>query len=179
MVRGWSVPDGDFTTFCDREYPQVLGALSLWCGDRGVAEEVTAEAFARAYRDWRKVRHLDAPGAWVRRVAINLATSTFRRRRTERRARRRIEAGTTSVSRDPDGADTVTVRAALQRLSEDHRTVLVLRYYLDLPVDEVARLTGRSASGVTSLTHRAAAAFREVLDVTEPPAGVAEVDHER
>lgn len=153
--------DGDFTAFCGREFPVIVGALTLWCGDRVVAEEVTSEAFARAYRDWRRVRDLDAPGAWVRRVAMNLATSTFRRRQAERRANRRSHADERDEHRDPDSAAVVAVRAALARLSVQHRTVLVLRHYLDLPVAEVAEIMGRTPSAVTSLTGRAAAAFGE------------------
>lgn len=172
--------DGDFDAFCQREHPKVLGALILFCGDRSLAEEVTAEAFARAYRDWRRVHRLDAPGAWVRRVAINLATSTFRRRQAERRARRRLDARATSTSRDPDTAEAVAVREALQRLRADHRAVLVLRYLLDLSVDEVAATLDRSPSAVTSLTQRAVAALREELGGwAAGSAEEREVEHER
>lgn len=166
--------DGEFTALCEREFPRIVGALTLWCGERGVAEEVTSEAFARAYRDWHRVRHLDAPGAWVRRVAMNLARSRFRRRQAEWRANRRTHAGAVDQHRDPDGAAVVAVRDALQRLSADHRTVLVLRHYLEMSVVEVAETMGRSPSAVTSLTHRAAAALAEELAVSPPvarPAG--------
>lgn len=171
--------DGDFTAFCEREFSVIVGALTLWCGDRQVAEEVTSEAFARAYRDWNRIRHLDAPGAWVRRVAMNLATSRFRRRRAERRANRRLHGGARSDHHDPDGAAVVAVRAALQRLGVDHRTVLVLRHYLDLPVAEVAHIMGRSASAVTSLTNRAAVALAGELAAGEQAASAQEVRHDR
>jgi RNA polymerase sigma factor (sigma-70 family) len=157
------VRDEEFAAFCRREHPKVLGALILFCGDRSVAEEVTSEAFARAWRDRRRIRRLDAPGAWVRRVAINLAASAYRRRQAERRARRRLEGRATSTSRDPDTAEAVAVREALQRMRADHRAVLVLRYLLDLSVEEVAATLERSPSAVTSLTQRAAAALREEL----------------
>lgn len=159
----------DFTAFCDAEFPRIAGALSLWCGDHAVAEEVTSEAFARAYRDWHRIRRMDAPGAWVRRVAINLATSRFRRRRARRRAEQRVADAALTVARDPDTAAVVAVREALQRLSTSHRTVLVLRYYLEMPIAEVAELMGRSETSVTSLTQRAAAALRGQLDREERP----------
>lgn len=165
---GTAVRDADFTAFVDAEYAVVVRALTLWCGDRSVAEEVTSEAFARAYRDWRRVRDLDAPGAWVRRVAINVATSRFRRRGAERRATRRLQGDARLAHHDPDGADVLAVRAALQRLTPDQRTVLVLRYYLDLPIREVAEVTGRSPSAVTSLANRAAAALRADLGGIAP-----------
>ncbi len=122
-----SEADGEFTAFCADEYPRIAGALSVWCGDRAVAEEVTSEAFARAYRDWKRVRRMEAPGGWVRRVAINLATSRFRRRQARRRAEQRVARHTPTTTRDPDSAAVVAVRDALQQLSAAHRTVLVLR----------------------------------------------------
>lgn len=169
--------EGGFSAFCEREYPAIVGALSLWCGDRGLAEEVASEAFARAYRDWGRVGYLDAPGAWVRRVAINLATSTFRRRRAERRAYRRLAGRALWQLDEQDGAQSVAVRQALQQLGEEHRLVLVLRYFLDLSIDEVAETRGRSRTGVTTLTHRASAALREVLGDGDEI--VEEVGHER
>lgn len=162
--------DPDFVAFCRAEHPSLVGALTLWCGRRDVAEEVVQEAFARAYVQWRRVRHLDKPGAWVRRVAINLATSSFRRRQAERRALARIAAQRHDEARDdPDTAAGVTVRRALAELGEAQRTALILRYYLDVPVAEAARIMGRSESAVTSLTQRAAIALRARVEARPAP----------
>lgn len=161
--------DDEFAAFCDAEYPRLVGAVTLWCrGERAVAEEVCQDALARAYRDWRRVRTLDNPGAWVRRVAMNLATSRYRRRQAERRAKRRLSATrTVREHHDPDTTLAVTVGRALERLSQEQRTVVVLRYYLDLPIAEVAELTRRSPSAVTSLTHRAVDVLRAHLEVAD------------
>ena len=77
--------------FCRAEYPRLVGMLDLYCGDLGVAEELAQEALTRVYRHWKKVSALDKPEAWVRRVAINLANSHFRRRKAERKAREQID----------------------------------------------------------------------------------------
>jgi DNA-directed RNA polymerase specialized sigma24 family protein len=66
--------------FCRREYRRLVGALSLYCGDPSVAEEVAQEALYRACRRWSQVSQIQAPGAWVHRVAINIANSAYRRR---------------------------------------------------------------------------------------------------
>ena len=161
------VADG-FEAFCEAEHRRLVGALTLWCGDRGVAEEVVQEAFARAYREWQRVRRLDQPAAWVRRVAMNLATSRFRRRQAEGRATRRLGGHRAEDHHDPDVSQELTVRRALGELSEAQRTMLVLRYYLDVPVSEVAALTGRSESAVTSLTQRAIGALRTHVEVDDP-----------
>jgi DNA-directed RNA polymerase specialized sigma24 family protein len=66
----------DFDEFCAQEFPRLVGALSLWCADRDVAEEIAQEALAHTYRDLKRVSDLDRPGAWTRRVAMNLARSS-------------------------------------------------------------------------------------------------------
>jgi RNA polymerase sigma factor (sigma-70 family) len=152
----------EFVAFCAREHEGLVGALTLWCGDGDVAEEVVQEAFARAYRDWHRVGSMEAPGAWVRRVAMNVARSRFRRWQAERRARVRLRSE--QVHRDSDAADVVAVRRAVSGLPEQQRTAVVLRYFLDLPVAEVAGIMRRSPSAVTSLTNRAIVSLRAALD---------------
>ena len=60
-----------FEAFYLREYPQVVGLLNGLLGSRLVAEELAQETFLVAYRDWDRIRGLDNPRAWVRKVAIN------------------------------------------------------------------------------------------------------------
>jgi RNA polymerase sigma-70 factor (ECF subfamily) len=67
--------------------PRLVGALALHCGDRGTAEELAQEALARAWQRWTQVQQMQNPSAWIYRVAFNLATSWFRRRAAETRAR--------------------------------------------------------------------------------------------
>jgi RNA polymerase sigma-70 factor, ECF subfamily len=150
------VSEDEFTAFCDAVYPRLVGALTLTCGgQRAVAEEVCQDALARAYRDWHRIRGYDNPAAWVRRVAVNLATSRFRRWQAERRAQDRLVITTETKHDDPDVAMAIAVGQTLERLTPDQRVAVVLRYYLDLPISEVAEITGRSQSAVTSLTSRA------------------------
>jgi len=83
--------EAEFADFCVAEHSRLVGALSLYCGDRTLAEELAQDALSRACRDWKKVRRLGAPGAWTHRVAINLANSHFRRAAIELRAKRRLQ----------------------------------------------------------------------------------------
>src|ERR687892_2759366 len=71
---------------CQEEHPRLVGLLGLYCGDHDVAEDLAQEALIRLCRDWRRVRKLHAPERWLRRVAINLAHSHYRRKTIERRA---------------------------------------------------------------------------------------------
>lgn len=57
--------------FCRREHPRLVGAVTLYLGDRDVAEDIAQEALARACAAWGRVRRMRAPGAWVHRVAAS------------------------------------------------------------------------------------------------------------
>lgn len=145
--------------FCRAEHSRLVGTLTLYTGDRAVAHELAQEALARACAQWSAVRRMDAPGAWVHRVAINLATSAFRRRRAERAAVTRL-GGRREALDVPETSDVLAVRRAVADLPPRMRTALVLRYYSDLSVDQAAEAMGCRPGTVTSLTSKALTALR-------------------
>jgi RNA polymerase sigma factor (sigma-70 family) len=147
--------DAALAEFCDREYPRLVRALSLYCGHREVAEELAQEALVRAIERWPSVQAMRSPGGWVQRVAFNLARSSFRRRVAERRANARSESGETGTHLDPDAETALVVRQAVAALPPRQRTVVIMRFYLDHPVETAAAALGLSPSATTSLTHRA------------------------
>lgn len=157
----------ELEVFAAREMPRVVGTLALYCGDRDMAEELAQEALVRVCRDWERVQGMEHPGAWLHRVAVNLAHSHYRRRQAARRARRRVEAQAGIPTLLPDTADAVAVRDALARLPERHRRVLVLRYWADLSLAETAVALGVSLSAAKSRASRATAALAALLDDTE------------
>jgi RNA polymerase sigma factor (sigma-70 family) len=150
----------DLASFCQKEYPRLIGALSLYCGDRYVAEELAQEAIARVCRDWHRVQGMDAPGAWTHRVAINLANSHLRRRTAERKAGRKLAARGTELFDEPDTATAVALRQAVAKLPRRQRTALVYRYYLDLSVREAADLMECPDGTVKTLTAKAISNLR-------------------
>ncbi|MGH2735811.1 MAG: sigma-70 family RNA polymerase sigma factor [Actinomycetota bacterium] len=160
--------DSELSAFCGDEHPRLVGALSLYCGDHALAEELAQDALARACRDWSKVRRLTSPGAWVHRVAINLANSYFRRRAAETRAKHRLEG-----RRNPSGGEgldraaALTIRSAVASLPRRQRTALILRYFVDLPVREVAVVMECPEGTVKTLTSKAIASLRVGLPVVE------------
>jgi Sigma-70 region 2 len=85
-------PPGGFEHFYLREYRGVVELAYALSGNRAGAEDIAQEAFLRAHRDWQRVGHYQHPGAWVRRVAANLASSAVRRRLIEARALARFWA---------------------------------------------------------------------------------------
>lgn len=139
----------ELAAMCGREHPRLVGMLGLYCGDRDAAEDLAQEALIRLCRDWRKVRKLDAPEAWLHRVAINLAHSHFRRKRIERRAVSRIAARRTS-----EGSTDVETLELLKQLPHRQKAALLLHYYLDLTVPETARVMEIPEGTAKTLIHR-------------------------
>ena len=147
--------------FCELEYARLAGSLRLYTGDADLAAELAQEALARACLHWTRVRAMAAPGAWVHRVAVNLANSSFRRRGAERRALERTGGHVTADAADPSEA--FTVRTAVLALPERQRLAIVLRYFADYPVDEVARIMHVRPGTVKSLTAQGIASLRAAL----------------
>jgi len=152
------VAPSDLTAFCEAEWPRLVGALSLYTGDADLAEELAQEAVARVCRHWRRVRAMDAPGAYLHRIARNLAHSPFRRRRAGERAQTRAGEVLTSVG---PGDDAVTLRAVVSSLPERERDAIVLRFYLGYSVRETADALDCPEGTVKTLTHRAIGRLRD------------------
>jgi RNA polymerase sigma factor (sigma-70 family) len=153
----------DFAQLVEHESRGLIAAVAAIVGDRHRAEEIVQDAFERCYRRWRRVAHLDRPGAWVRRVAINAAISATRRSASERRAIERMSARTaTSTVTDPSaGLDDAGVWTAVRALPGDQAAAIALRYGADLSIDEVAATLLVSTSAAKSLLHRGRLALRE------------------
>jgi RNA polymerase sigma-70 factor (ECF subfamily) len=79
----------DYERLFHEQYPAILRTVFLVCHDHYRAEDIAQDAFVQLWRHWEKVRRLDRPGAWVRRVAIRLAVRSVRREDARRTAERR------------------------------------------------------------------------------------------
>ena len=133
-------------------------AVAFEGGD--LAQEVAAEAFARAWADWDRVSAMTSPGGWVYRVAVNLMQSRLRRAQLERRLVRRVPTPSPSPPpRLPDDALWGAVRALAPRA----RVAIALRYVADLPEADIATAMGVSrgtvASTLSTARHRLAQAL--------------------
>jgi RNA polymerase sigma-70 factor (ECF subfamily) len=121
--------------FCEREYVGVARYCHRLVGDEQLARDLTQEAFVRLFGRWRQV---EEPRAYVYLVATNLARRTWKRRSTEAVALR-----TAYAREDVVAAPDVAVRDAVDRLPRKWRDVVVLHYFADLPVADVARQLGQ------------------------------------
>ncbi|WP_052668373.1 RNA polymerase sigma factor [Nitriliruptor alkaliphilus] len=152
--------------FCTAEHPRLLGLLTLYVGDRGVAEQLAQDALVRLCQHWPRVRRMAHPRGWLTRVALNGATSWSRRRAAERRALAR-HGPDHEVSPGTDTVTALAVRDALRRLPDRQRRVVVLRFYAGLDVAEAASVLACPEGTVKSLTHRAVARLRDELALAE------------
>jgi RNA polymerase sigma factor (sigma-70 family) len=155
----------ELSAFCRREWPRLVGTLSLYTGDGDLAQELAQETLARVCRDWRTVSRLAAPGAWAHQVALNLARSQFRRRAVARRLDPRAAAPDRVDA--PDVASAVAIRDALRRLPDRQRMAIVLRYFADLSVADTATAMRCPPGTVKTLTREAIIGLRSAGLISE------------
>ncbi|MFL6111452.1 MAG: RNA polymerase sigma factor [Catenulispora sp.] len=157
----------DFTAFYERNRDPCFRAVLATVPDRHQAEELTAEAFARAWGHWRKLRDHPAPAAWVVRTALNTHVSWWRRRRREVAWDGADRADQADRAHGADGDATavdLALRAALRKLPPRQREVVVLRVFLDLDTRTTAAALGVAPGTVQAHLHRATKALRAELE---------------
>lgn len=161
------VPEDPIQKCFDASYRRLVGQLYGVCGDLTEAEEVVAEAFARAVSRRRTFEQLDQPEAWLRTVAINVARSRHQRRLVGARLLGRRAAGV-EQGRHPDlSDDRLALVAALRALSHQQREALALHYLADIPVAEVAETLGVPVGTIKARLSRGRAALVAVLGDAE------------
>lgn len=142
-----------FEIFVQREYQSVKALVIALYGGHD-PDDVVQEAFLRAQKQWSSVGGMDRPDLWVRRVAINLALSRFRRLRSESKAvfkvAARREARVVVLS-----AGSAEVWEAVRRLPARQAQVVALRYVEDLSVAEAAEVLGIAEGTVRALLYQA------------------------
>jgi RNA polymerase sigma-70 factor, ECF subfamily len=133
-------------------------------GDAGEAEDAVQEALGRAWRVWPRLRDPGSVGPWLDRIVANVC-------KTRVRARRRIRSVAFDDELDAAVADpfraTLTrdaVGRALDRLSPEQRVVVVLRYWRDMPLDQIATRLDVPLGTVKSRLHYALRLLAREID---------------
>jgi RNA polymerase sigma-70 factor, ECF subfamily len=146
----------------DEALPVVYGYFVRRCGDRGTAEDLTSETFLAAMDAARKSEPPPVAIPWLLGVARHKLADHYRRRRD------RLAIPVAELPEPVDTADDwdaeldrLVAESVLARLTEPHRTVLVLRYMDDCSVGECAALIGRTLHATEALLVRAKRAFRQ------------------
>jgi len=142
-----------------RRYQRRVYALAYQhLRDTDEAQDLAQEVFVRLYRNLHRYDPERPFQPWFWRLAVNVASS-YRRRRPAAAAELHDVAAATEAGRE----ERVPLERALGDLSEDLRLPVLLHYYLDLPLDEIAEAMGLSLSAVKSRLHRARAILRRLL----------------
>lgn len=160
------MPTTNFTDLYVSSFARLVGQVTVVTADREAAEEAVQEAFGRLWKRWESLSDYDRPEAWVRRVAINVAISHWRRVR-----RLRPLGETARAGREDDVVMRHDVQRALQTLPVKHRHALLLHYVVGLSVAEVAGEMGAPEGSVKSWLFRGRETLHRSLSVEEAPRG--------
>jgi RNA polymerase sigma-70 factor, ECF subfamily len=136
--------------------------------DRELARDAVQETLVRAWRDLPGLRDPDRFDAWLHRLTVHACLDLTRRRR---RRVAEVELEPILEIGSPDQTDLLALRdqldRALARLEPEQRAVVVLRYWLDLPLPEAAEALGIPLGTAKSRLHRAIAALRRTVEGDE------------
>jgi RNA polymerase sigma-70 factor (ECF subfamily) len=174
-----------FRHLVERESPSVVRACHRILGDLHEAEDAAQEAFVTAYRSLASWRGDGPFGAWLTRIAVRIALRQAGKRRSvtwldpgavaegatgdpvsaAATARAVASSGTTDPSiisaRAEHAAD---IRLAVAALQEPYREVVILRFFGELSLEEIARQTERPLGTVKTHLHRGLLRLRQTVD---------------
>jgi RNA polymerase sigma-70 factor (sigma-E family) len=153
--------DQEFRNFYFAEAPRLRRLALMMTGSEDRAEDLTQDALLNAYRKWGRIRNED-PGPYVRKILVNLVRNQYRRRMLELRKQEPPLRALRSHDERVDEA--LTVAQALTVLSPIRRAAIVLRFYEDMPEDEIARTLDRPLNTVKSDIRRALEKLRPALE---------------
>ena len=148
---------------------QAVGLIRLaylMLGDRAAAEDVVQDAFCGLYRNWDRLTDRSGALAYVRSSVLNGCRSALRRRALGRRVTEYQPPAGSAEAAVLSREEREEVMRAVRRLPDRQREALVLRFYLDLPDPEIARVMGIRPGTVRSATHRALKALGHLLEGT-------------
>jgi len=168
-VRGSSCPVGavglvtsqeEFAEFAEAAAPRLCRAAYLLCGDWHSAEDLAQTALVKVFVSWRKVRRQEAAYAYATRTLVNCYLADHRRRHNAEIPSDQLPDFPAAV---PAPETRMVVLDALATLPPRSRAVVVLRYWVDLSVDQAADVLGCSPGTVKSQSARALDKLRAVL----------------
>ena len=148
---------------------QAVGLIRLaylMLGDRAAAEDVVQDAFFGLYRNWARLADPSGALAYVRSSVLNGCRTALRRRALGRRLTEYQPPSGSAEAAVLSREERQEVLRAVRRLPDRQREALVLRFYLDLPDPEIARIMGIRPGTVRSATHRALKALGHLLEST-------------
>jgi RNA polymerase sigma-70 factor (sigma-E family) len=151
--------DDDFVEFVEAHAADLRRSAFLLCGDWHRAQDLTQSALLKLYVVWPRVERTDGLLTYARRTLVRTAIDESRRFWHRERA---TEVLPEAPTQDADADISVDVLRALARLPVRQRATVVLRYWEDLPMEDVAKLLGCGVGTVKSQSARGLAALRQM-----------------
>ncbi|MFN8620730.1 MAG: RNA polymerase sigma factor [Chloroflexota bacterium] len=157
-----------FERLVDERLEASYRLATLLLGDRSAAEDATHDAVIRAWSSFAGLRDQAAFDGWFRRIVVNCCRDLQR----ARQARPSVPLELLPARSDPDAdlvatwAERDALERALDALSPEHREVVVLRFYADLSLDDIARALGAPVGTVKSRLHHAISYLRAAYDAS-------------
>jgi RNA polymerase sigma-70 factor (ECF subfamily) len=164
-----AVLDGNKEAFAIlvRRYERPVRAIALAVlGDHHSATDVSQDAFVKAYQELAGLRKPEAFGPWLMKIARRCALDSARRKPREMT----LEPAVAGAIESPNGQldeDKQALLAAVVRLPEAERQVVMLRYFAGHSAKDVAGIVGRSVGTVTKQLSRAHKRLRNILERSE------------
>jgi len=150
----------DFEEFARARTPRLYRTAWLLAGEHHLAEDLVQETLAKLYRSWRRSEHVENLPAYAQTVLARTYISQRRRRSSSEQP---IATPPDRADRTGDLALRVALQQALAELAPLDRAVLVLRFFEDRSVEQVALDLGKNAGAIRTRTYRALDRLRAVL----------------
>src|SRR4051794_18113402 len=162
-------PEARFEALYRSEFRSIVAIVTSLTGRRDVAEEIVQDAFVVTHDRWSRIDGYERPADFVRRVALNRALSSLRRRQAEHRALTRFEGGAGTAALIEVGADDESgLWAAVRRLPARQAQAVALLYVEDQPIPRIAEIIGCSENTVKTHLKRARATLAKAMAAGAP-----------
>ena len=169
--------EDEFVAYYSARAGQLRSTAYLLCGDWHLAEDLTQTTFTKLYRAWSRIDRHEVLDQYARQVLLR--TFLDERRRPWRREKPTLPEDAVLDVTAPEvrgSEDREVLKAALQQVPKRRRAVLILRFWADLSVEQVADILGCTTGTVKSQTSRGLADLRVALgdalgDLTRPTTG--------
>jgi RNA polymerase sigma-70 factor (sigma-E family) len=159
--------DDDFINYAAASQERLRQTAYLLCGDWHRASDITQEALIRIYVAWPHIERKDCLGAYARRAVMSVVIDQARKLSSTELPALAVEATSSVHDLAGEVTDRQSLVQALLRLPQRQRACVVLRYFEDLSIAEVAALLGIATGTVKHQTFRGLASLRRTFKVED------------
>jgi RNA polymerase sigma factor (sigma-70 family) len=170
-ARDRGLPQDGISEFLQSDYPRLVAGLTLVAGSRVAAEDAVQEGLARAWERSMRGEQIESLRGFVAVVATNLLRSRFRRllveQRTRQRLGERLDGARTLPAAHLSTADLrVDLARALKLLPRRQREAVVLYYFADLGIEDIARALHARPATAKGILYRGRQSLLRILGPT-------------